>query len=78
MFAVAGALGAVLLSTDGPLRWIGRAVQRVRNRLRRRAEPLRRLPQRLLRERDRILRDARAALEARAGRHRRPLDVRLR
>jgi uncharacterized membrane protein YbhN (UPF0104 family) len=56
LFAVAAALGATLLATDGPLRWIGRLAQRVRNRLRRRAEPLRRLPQRLLHERDRILR----------------------
>jgi uncharacterized protein (TIRG00374 family) len=55
VFVVASALGATLLATDGPLRWVGRLVQRVRNRLRRRAEPLRRLPQRLLRERDRIL-----------------------
>jgi uncharacterized protein (TIRG00374 family) len=55
VFVVACALGAVLLSTDGPLRWVGRLVQRVRNRVRRKAEPLRRLPQRLLRERDRIL-----------------------
>jgi hypothetical protein len=55
VFVVASALGALLLSTDGPLQWVGRLVQRVRNRLRRGAEPLRRLPQRLLRERDRIL-----------------------
>jgi uncharacterized protein (TIRG00374 family) len=55
-FAVASALGAVLLSTDGPLVWIGRTLQRIRNRLRRRrAEPLRGLPKRLLHERDRIL-----------------------
>jgi uncharacterized protein (TIRG00374 family) len=55
VFAVAVAIGAVLLSTDGPLAWIGRTVQRVRNRLRRHAEPLHGLPARLLRERDRIL-----------------------
>jgi uncharacterized protein (TIRG00374 family) len=49
-------LGAVCLAFDGPLLWIGRVVQRVRNRLRRRhAEPLTGLPSRLLRERDRIL-----------------------
>jgi uncharacterized protein (TIRG00374 family) len=47
-------VGTVLIATDRPLAWIGRIVQRVRNRLRRRAEPLRRLPQRLLAERDRI------------------------
>jgi uncharacterized protein (TIRG00374 family) len=55
VFAVASALGALLLSTDRPLAWIGRLVQRVRNRVRRGAEPLHRLPDRLLRERDRIL-----------------------
>ena len=55
IFFVASALGAVLLSTDRPLAWVGRVVQRVRNRLRRGAEPLHRLPERLLRERDRIL-----------------------
>jgi uncharacterized protein (TIRG00374 family) len=55
VFAVAGAGGAVLLATDRPLAWIGRLVQRVRNRLRPHAEPLRELPSRLLRERDRIL-----------------------
>jgi uncharacterized protein (TIRG00374 family) len=55
IFVVASATGAVLLSTDGPLRWIGRQIQRARNRVRRGAEPLQRLPERLLRERDRIL-----------------------
>jgi uncharacterized protein (TIRG00374 family) len=55
IFFVASAVGAVLLSTDRPLAWIGRIAQRVRNRLRRSAEPLHRLPERLLRERDRIL-----------------------
>jgi uncharacterized protein (TIRG00374 family) len=49
------ALGIVLIATDGPLAWIGRVIQRVRNRVRRGAEPLRRLPQRLLGERDRII-----------------------
>ena len=47
--------GVVLLSSERPLRWVGRQLQRVRNRLRRRAEPLRQLPERLVRERDRIL-----------------------
>ncbi len=55
IFAVAAGLGALLLTTDRPLEWIGRTVQRVRNRLRRHAEPLHELPARLLRERDRIL-----------------------
>jgi uncharacterized protein (TIRG00374 family) len=50
------ALGAVALAFDEPLRRVGRLIQRVRNRLRRRrAEPLTGLPSRLLRERDRIL-----------------------
>jgi uncharacterized protein (TIRG00374 family) len=55
VFAVLFAVGVVLLASDGPLLWVGRQVQRVRNRLRRRAEPLRRLPQRLVHERDRIV-----------------------
>jgi uncharacterized protein (TIRG00374 family) len=55
VFAVAAGVGALLLSTDRPLHWVGRVVQRVRNRLRRKAAPVRTLPDRLLRERDRIL-----------------------
>jgi uncharacterized protein (TIRG00374 family) len=55
VFVVASGLGAVLLSTDRPLAWIGRTAQRMRNQLRRRAAPLEGLPSRLLRERDRIL-----------------------
>src|SRR3954470_14431122 len=34
IFAVTAGVGAVLLSTDRPLAWIGRVVQRMRNRLR--------------------------------------------
>ena len=49
------AIGTVLVAFDGPLDWVGRVVQRVRNRLRRGSEPLRRLPQRLVRERERIV-----------------------
>lgn len=51
------ALGVLLLALDGPLAWIGRGAERVRNRLRRRrqAEPLHGLPARLVRERDRLL-----------------------
>jgi uncharacterized protein (TIRG00374 family) len=52
---VASAVGALLLARDGPLAWVGRVIQRVRNRVRRSSEPLRELPARLLRERDRIL-----------------------
>lgn len=55
VFVATSALGALLLSRDGALSWVGRVVQRVRNRLRRGAEPLRHLPERLLRERNRLL-----------------------
>jgi uncharacterized protein (TIRG00374 family) len=55
VFAVTAGIGAVLLSTDRPLAWVGRVVQRVRNRLRPKRQPLTGLPERLLRERDRIL-----------------------
>ena len=55
VFVALFVVGAVCLAFDAPLRWIGRTVQRVRNRLRRHSEPLTGLPKRLLRERDRIL-----------------------
>jgi len=55
IFIVLASAGAVLLATDRPLRWIGRQVQRLRNRLRRKSEPLQAFPDRLVRERDRIL-----------------------
>ena len=55
VFAVLLAAGVAVLALDAPLRWIGRAVQRVRNGLRRGAQPLTRLPERLMRERDRLL-----------------------
>jgi uncharacterized protein (TIRG00374 family) len=50
-------LGAAvaLLAFDRPLELAGRAVQAVRNRLRRRSEPLRRLPERLRSERAKLL-----------------------
>jgi len=54
VFVALFALGAALMAFDGVLAWVGRVLQRVRNRLRRRAEPMRRLPDRLLAERDRI------------------------
>jgi len=47
--------GVAVLSSERPLLWVGRQVQRARNRLRRRAEPLRQLPERLVRERNRII-----------------------
>jgi uncharacterized protein (TIRG00374 family) len=49
------AVSAVLIVFDAPLAWVGRVIQRVRNRVRRRAVPLRHLPDRLLRERSRIV-----------------------
>jgi uncharacterized protein (TIRG00374 family) len=54
-FVVIAGVGALLLTTDRPLAWIGRVVQRVRNRLRRKCDPITTLPERLMRERDRIL-----------------------
>jgi uncharacterized protein (TIRG00374 family) len=55
VFAVLLGAGIALLAYDGPLRWVGRAVQGVRNRVRRRCEPVTTLPQRLTRERDKLL-----------------------
>jgi len=55
VFAVLFAIGACMLALDGPLRWVGRAIQTVRNRLRRRSEPLTGLATRLVTERDRIV-----------------------
>jgi uncharacterized membrane protein YbhN (UPF0104 family) len=55
-FVVMAAAGAVFLATDRPLELTGRAVERLRNRLLPRREPLEGLDGRLLRERDVILR----------------------
>ena len=55
VFVALFAVGAVLIAYDGVLAWVGRAIQNVRNRIRRHAEPLQTLPERLLRERDRIV-----------------------
>jgi len=55
VFVLLFVAGVVLLSSDRPLLWLGRQLQRARNRLRRGAEPLTRLPERLVRERDRIV-----------------------
>jgi uncharacterized protein (TIRG00374 family) len=72
VFFVLFALGALMVAFDRPLRWVGRVVQRIRNALRRSARPVRDLPTRLLRERDRILgtvgRRWKAALTAGVGR----------
>jgi uncharacterized protein (TIRG00374 family) len=55
VFAALAGLTSAALAFDAPLAWVGRALQRLRNRLRRDAEPVRRLPERLLAERDLIL-----------------------
>jgi uncharacterized protein (TIRG00374 family) len=55
IFVVLGALAAWMFARDEPLLWIGRTAQRIRNRLRSHAEPVTNLPQRLLRDRNRIL-----------------------
>ncbi|HEY1651680.1 MAG TPA: YbhN family protein [Acidimicrobiales bacterium] len=52
-FLFAG-FGAAVLALDGPMRWAGRVIQAVRNRWRRKDEPMTDLPERLVRERDRI------------------------
>lgn len=66
------AVGVAMLAFDRPLRATGGLVQRVRNRLRRRARPLQGLPARLVVERDRILttlgHDWKRALAATVGR----------
>jgi uncharacterized protein (TIRG00374 family) len=54
-FALLLAAGVAVLALDGPLAWIGRVIQRIRNRVRRHAPALTRFPQRLMRERDRLL-----------------------
>jgi uncharacterized protein (TIRG00374 family) len=55
VFTVLAALAILALAHDRPLAWLGRNLQRVRNRLRRKSKPATTLPARLLRERDRIL-----------------------
>jgi uncharacterized protein (TIRG00374 family) len=53
-FVLFAAFGAVVLALDGPLRWAGRIVQAVRNRLKRKSPPLTGLPDKLVFERNRI------------------------
>jgi hypothetical protein len=55
VFVLLCAAGTAAMLWDRPLVSVGRAAQRVRNRLRRSAEPLTDLPQRLLSERDEVL-----------------------
>jgi uncharacterized protein (TIRG00374 family) len=54
VFVLAMAVGTVFVTTDGPLRATGRAIQAVRNRLRRVVGPLTDLPDRLVAERDQV------------------------
>ena len=56
IFVLVFVAGLVLFVADGPLVWVGRMAQRVRNRLMRRRAPLSGLPGRLLDERDLIAR----------------------
>ena len=55
VFALLLGAGIAVLAFDRPLELVARAVQSARNRLRRRSEPLRTLPARLTRERDKLL-----------------------
>jgi uncharacterized protein (TIRG00374 family) len=58
LFVILVALATVLLALDGPLAWVGGIVQRAGNRLRRKraTDAEHHLPERLLSERDSILR----------------------
>ena len=53
-FVVIVGIGALLMTTERPLAWVGRVAQSARNRLRRSSPPLTDLPQTLLAERDQI------------------------
>jgi uncharacterized protein (TIRG00374 family) len=55
VFVALFTIGGVLVAYDGLLTWVGRVIQRIRNRLRRHSAPLAAFPERLLRERDRII-----------------------
>ncbi len=55
VFAVLFALAYLALAHDRPMARLGRVIQKIRNRARRKSSPLTTLPDRLLRERDRIL-----------------------
>jgi uncharacterized protein (TIRG00374 family) len=55
VFALLSAAAVALIAFDRPLTLVGRAAQAVRNRLRRGDAPLRGLPERLRRERDRLV-----------------------
>ena len=53
-FVLFAGFGALLLTLDGPLRWAGAVAQSVRNRMKRKSEPMTGLPDRLVYERNRI------------------------
>jgi uncharacterized protein (TIRG00374 family) len=53
-FFLFSGFAAAVLVLDAPIRWAGRVVQAARNRWRRKAEPMTDLPDRLVRERNRI------------------------
>ena len=53
-FVLFAGFGAAVLALDGPIRWAGHVVQAARNRLRRSSAPMTDLPDRLVRERNRI------------------------
>ncbi len=53
-FVLFAGFGALVLTLDRPLRWAGGVVQATRNRLKRKAEPMTGLPDRLVFERNRI------------------------
>jgi uncharacterized protein (TIRG00374 family) len=56
IFGAMFAIGAVLIAIDGPLAWVGRWTQSIRNRVWHRRDPMTDLPRRLLAERDLIRR----------------------
>jgi uncharacterized protein (TIRG00374 family) len=53
-FVLFAGFGALVLTLDGPLRWAGHVIQAARNRLKRKAPPMRGLADRLVYERNRI------------------------
>ena len=56
MLLIALAIGAIVMTvSDAPLKWVGRRVQAIHNRLARNRPPLTGVPERLVRERDLIL-----------------------
>ena len=77
VFVALFAVGAVLIAYDGALAWVGRSIQRVRNRSCGTPSRCGRCPSASCGSATGSS-DARAALEARAGGHQRPLGVRLR